>query len=168
MKVVYQIDPFYVLELLGRKDQRKTDTKKKTLNPIWNQEFQFKILSYNIDVFSLCLYDYDKYSKNDLLGKWAKNLVDIKPGLVYDENISAGGNIHINYHLAMPNQPNWESNEYLPMILNIKTIEAKEFPKNIGNANTYLELFFKDDNNKKRTLILNDTMTPQWFSILYN
>ena len=59
MKVVYQIDPFYVLELLGRKDQRKTDTKKKTLNPIWNQEFQFKILSYNIDVFSLCLYDYD-------------------------------------------------------------------------------------------------------------
>ena len=156
-------DPFCVLELLGRKDQRKTDIKKKTLNPIWNQEFQFKILSYNTDVFSLCLYDYDKYSKNDLLGKWTKNLVDIKPGLVYDENISAGGNIHINYHLAMPNQPKWESNEYLPMILNIKAIEAKEFPKNVGNANTYLELFFKDDNNKKRTLIMNDTMTPQWF-----
>ena len=156
-------DPFCVLEIFGRKDQRKTEIKKKTLNPIWNQEFQFKILSYNTDVFTLCLYDYDKYSKNDLLGKWIKNLVEIKPGLVYDENISAGGNIHINYHLAMPNQPKWESYEYLPMILNIKAIEAKEFPKNVGNADTYLELFFKDDNNKKSTLIKNDTMTPQWF-----
>ena len=156
-------DPFCVLELLNRKDQRKTEIKKQTLNPIWNQEFQFKILSYNTDVFSLSLYDYDKYSKNDLLGKWTMNLINIKPGIVYDENINAGGTIHVNYHLAMPNQAKWESCEYLPLILNVKVIEAKEFPNNEGKTDAYLELFFKDDLNKIRTRTMNDTMTPQWF-----
>ena len=90
-------DPFCVLELLNRKDQRKTEIKKQTLNPIWNQEFQFKILSYNTDVFSLSLYDYDKYSKNDLLGKWTKNINSIIPGKVYEEQIKAGGDINIKY-----------------------------------------------------------------------
>ena len=61
-------DPFCVLGLQDRKNEKKTSVKKQTLNPVWNQEFQFKILSYNTDIFYLSLYDYDKYSKNDLLG----------------------------------------------------------------------------------------------------
>ena len=156
-------DPFCVLELSGRKDQKKTEVKKQTLNPVWNQEFQFQILSYNTDIFSISLYDYDKYSKNDLLGKWTKNIISIKPGLVYEESINAGGVILIKYQLAMPNQPKWEGNEYQPMILNIRAIEAKEFPNNSGKTDAYLELFFKDDINKLRTRTLNDTLTPQWF-----
>ena len=63
----------------------------------------------------------------------------------------------------MPNQAKWESCEYLPLILNVKVIEAKEFPNNEGKTDAYLELFFKDDLNKIRTRTMNDTMTPQWF-----
>ena len=156
-------DPFCVLEILNRKDQKKTEVKKQTLTPVWNQEFQFKILSYNTDVFSLSLYDYDKYSKNDLLGTWTKNIKSIKVGLVHEEHISAGGSILIKYQLACPDQPKWESLEYLPKILNIRVIEAKEFPNNVGKTDAYLELFFKDDIKKIRTRTLSDTMTPQWF-----
>ena len=156
-------DPFCVLGLQDRKNEKKTSVKKQTLNPVWNQEFQFKILSYNTDIFYLSLYDYDKYSKNDLLGKWTKYINSIKPGIVYEENIKAGGNISIKYHLACPNQPKWENCETLPMILNIKVIEAKEFPNNTGKTDAYAELFFNDDLKKIRTRTLDNTMTPQWF-----
>ena len=156
-------DPFCILELIDRKDERKTEIKKQTLNPVWNQEFQFKVLSYNTDIFRLSLYDYDKYSKNDLLGKWTKHINELKPGVVYDETIKAGGYIQIKYQLAVPNQPKWENTEKLPMILNIKAIEAKEFPNNAGKTDGFLELFFKDDLKKIRTTTLENTMTPQWF-----
>ena len=155
-------DPFCVLELLNRKDQRKTEIKKQTLNPIWNQEFQFKILSYNTDVFSLSLYDYDKYSKNDLLGKWTMNLINIKPGIVYDENINAGGTIHVNYHLAMPNQAKWESCEYLPLILNVKVIEAKDLPITdaSGSCDGYCKIQF--GKQKAQTRTIDNSLTPKW------
>ena len=98
------------------------------MNPVWNQAFQFKILSYNTDVLELSLYDYDKFSKNDLLGKWTKNIKSITPGMVYEEQVKAGGDLNIKYHLAYPHQPKWENIKHLPMILNIKAIEAKDFP----------------------------------------
>ena len=156
-------DPFCILELKERKEQKKTEIKKQTLNPVWNQEFQFKILSYNTDIFILSLFDYDKYSKNDLLGKWTKNINELKPGLVYEEEVKSGGLIKLKYQLAYPNQPKWENKMYLPLKLNIKVIEAKEFPNNAGKTDAYLELYFKDDINKRRTKTLNNTMTPQWF-----
>ena len=156
-------DPFCILEIEKRKDQRKTEIKKQTLNPVWNQTFQFKILSYNTDVFTLSLYDYDKYSKNDLLGKWTKKINTIMPGIVYEEKVKAGGDISLKYQLACANQPKWENKQYLPMILNVRAIEAKEFPNNAGKTDPFLELYYRDDINKIRTRTLNNTMTPQWF-----
>ena len=41
------------------------------------------------------------------------------------------------------------------MILNIKVIEAKEFPNNTGKTDAYVELFFKDDLKKIRTRTLD-------------
>ena len=78
-------DPFCILELVNRNDKRKTLIRKQTLTPVWNQEFQFKILSYNNDVFCLSLFDYDKYSKNDLLGKWDIPIKNMKLGVVEDK-----------------------------------------------------------------------------------
>jgi len=77
-------DPFCVLEINGRKDPKKTDIRTQTLTPLWNQEFQFKVLSYNSDVFTLSLYDYDKMSKNDLIGKWTKEIKNIPAGIVQE------------------------------------------------------------------------------------
>ena len=77
-------DPFCILELKDRKEKKKTLIRKQTLTPEWNQSFQFKILSYNTDMFILSLYDYDKYSTNDYLGEWRKYIKDLKPGVVVE------------------------------------------------------------------------------------
>ena len=156
-------DPFCVLELKDRKEKKKTLIRKQTLTPIWNQTFQFKILSYNTDVFILSLYDYDKYSKNDFLGKWEINIKDIKPGIVIDNTINAGGLIHVIYQLAGSNQIQWENKEKPVYHLNVKVIEAKEFPNNAGKTDPFIQLFYKDDIIKKRTKTLDNTLTPQWF-----
>ena len=55
-------DPFCVLRL-GR-DKRKTIVQKKTLTPVWNETFVFDVT----DKVAVTLYDYDRTSKNDLLG----------------------------------------------------------------------------------------------------
>ena len=156
-------DPYCVLELLNRKDKKKTSIKKQTLTPVWNQEFQFKIFSLNTDVIILSLYDYDKYSKNDLLGEWRKPIKDLRPGIVVEEEVNAGGMIHIIYHLACANQVKWESKEIWPLRLHIRAIEAKDIPNNAGKTDPYLELFFIHDILKEKTTTKDNTLTPQWF-----
>ena len=121
-------DPYCTLELLNRKDKKKTSIKKQTLTPVWNQEFQFKICSFNTDVLILSLFDYDKYSKNDLLGEWRKPIKEMRTGIVTEEEVNAGGLIHVIYQLACPNQCKWENKELWPLRLNIRVIEAKDFP----------------------------------------
>ena len=156
-------DPFCVLELLNRKEKKKTYIKKQTLTPVWNQEFQFKIYSFNTDVLILSLYDYDKYSKNDLLGEWRKPVKDMRPGIVIEEEVNAGGLIHVIYQLASPNQCKWENKELWPLRLNVRAIEAKDFPDNSGKTDPFLELFFIDDVLKEKTRTIDNTLTPQWF-----
>ena len=75
-------EPYCTLELLNRKNKKQTSIKKQTLTPVWNQEFQFKICSFNTDVLILSLFDYDKYSKNDLLGEWRKPIKEMRTGIV--------------------------------------------------------------------------------------
>ena len=75
------------------------------MTPVWNQTFQYKILSYNTDLFILTVYDYDKYSKNDLLGEWEIPMKKIKPGFVEQSEVEAGGLILVKYHLAYPEEP---------------------------------------------------------------
>ena len=154
-------DPFCVLELLNRNDKKKTSIKKQTLSPIWNQEFEFKILSYNTDVFCLSLFDYDKYSKNELLGKWEIPIKDMELGIVEEREIEAGGFIHVKYQLACANQCKWENKESKPMKLNVKVIEAKDFPNNSSKTDPYLELFFTNDTIKQKTKIMDNNSTPQ-------
>ena len=119
-------DPFCILELKDRKEKKKTAIKIQTLTPVWNQTFQFKILSYNTDMFILSLYDYDKFSTNDYLGEWKKYIKSFKPGVVYEEEIKAGGLIKVKYHLAFPGEPAFINNPVKTKTLNIKVISAKE------------------------------------------
>ena len=156
-------DPFCILELKDRKEKKKTLIRKQTLTPVWNQTFQFKILSYNTDVFILTLFDYDKFSKNDFLGRWQINIRDLKPGIVKDTEINAGGKINVKYQLACSNQPQWENIEKPAYHLNVKVIEAKEFPNNAGKTDPFVQLFYKDDLYKKNTSTIDNSLTPQWF-----
>ena len=97
------------------------------------------------------------------IGQWNKKIKDMIPGVVKDEEIDAGGLIHVIYQLAYANQSKWENKEKWPLALHVKAIEAKEFPNNVGKTDPYLELSFSDDIIKRKTKVLDNTLTPQWF-----
>ncbi len=68
-------DPYVKVYLLPEaKGQKKFETKvhRKTLNPFFNQAFEFKNLPY-ADTFDKTLmfsiFDYDRFSKHDQIGE---------------------------------------------------------------------------------------------------
>ncbi|EGG20190.1 pleckstrin domain-containing protein [Cavenderia fasciculata] len=59
-------DPFAIAKIEGQ--QSKTQTIYKTLNPSWNESFVFYI-SKNQGYFYILVWDEDKYSASDFIGK---------------------------------------------------------------------------------------------------
>uniref|UniRef100_A0A2P2ID37 Synaptotagmin 1 n=1 Tax=Hirondellea gigas TaxID=1518452 RepID=A0A2P2ID37_9CRUS len=65
-------DPYVRIYLLpDKKKKNETKVHKKTLNPVFNETFTYK-LSYE-DIMSktlmMCVYDYDRLSKHDIIGQ---------------------------------------------------------------------------------------------------
>ncbi|XP_028855178.1 synaptotagmin-2 isoform X2 [Denticeps clupeoides] len=75
-------DPYVKVFILPDK-KKKYDTKvhKKTLNPVFNESFVFKIPYQELGGKTLVMsvYDYDRFSKHDIIGevKLAMNTVDL-------------------------------------------------------------------------------------------
>ncbi|XP_034543971.1 LOW QUALITY PROTEIN: synaptotagmin-2-like [Notolabrus celidotus] len=75
-------DPYVKVQLLPEK-KKKYDTKvhKKTLNPVFNETFVFKVPYEELGGKILCLsvYDYDRFSKHDVIGevKIPMNTIDL-------------------------------------------------------------------------------------------
>ncbi|KAI3378499.1 hypothetical protein SNEBB_008586 [Seison nebaliae] len=82
-------DPFVKITLINREpnddgnvvpiDVQKTSTRKKTLNPEWNEEFYFRVLP-DEQVMTLDIFDENRYSKHDFRGQCAIDLRDIDMG----------------------------------------------------------------------------------------
>nr|XP_027195435.1 uncharacterized protein LOC113790024 isoform X2 [Dermatophagoides pteronyssinus] len=69
-------DPFCVLELVN--ERLRTSTDYKTLSPVWNKLFKFKIQDIH-DVLEVTVYDEDK-DRVEFLGKIAIPLLKVKNG----------------------------------------------------------------------------------------
>eukprot|EP01130_Rhizamoeba_saxonica_P013728 TRINITY_DN5897_c0_g1_i2.p1 TRINITY_DN5897_c0_g1~~TRINITY_DN5897_c0_g1_i2.p1 ORF type:complete len:447 (+),score=99.72 TRINITY_DN5897_c0_g1_i2:248-1588(+) len=61
-------------------EPRKTSIIKKTLNPVWNEEFILNVPSSQ-SKFSIYVYDYDKVGKDDFLGYYEFSIPSVAHGV---------------------------------------------------------------------------------------
>ena len=144
-------DPFCVLEMQRRKEKKKTSIKTQALTPIWNQTFQFKILSYNTDKFILNLSSF---------GKWEKYIKEIDPGVVVKNDIYAGGYISVEYHVANENCPAFINKPFKVYQLNVNVIEARNIISGIENL--FCQMSILGDLEYSKTNVIEGNLSPTW------
>ena len=66
-------DP-YAIFLIGNESLCKSDIKKRTLNPLWNQFFRVRIKADQVDKLRIEVKDRDTFSSDDLIGCNAMDL----------------------------------------------------------------------------------------------
>jgi len=68
-------DPYFVARLCKSKKKKKSEILKKTLNPVWNQEFTLypKHMTddglYIDDSLEISVFDWDRFGTDDFIGK---------------------------------------------------------------------------------------------------
>jgi hypothetical protein len=64
-----QSDPFVELHWQsGHGTKKHSSTHEKTVNPVWNEEFEFQVENELTDILEVSVYDRNKISTNELLG----------------------------------------------------------------------------------------------------
>ncbi|KAI0726177.1 tricalbin [Fomitopsis betulina] len=86
-------DPFAVFQLNGHKVY-KSQTKKKTLNPEWDENFVVQVPSRVAADFVLEVFDWDQIGKADTLGSGKIDLADIEPFTSVERTISLSSQKH--------------------------------------------------------------------------
>ncbi|KAH0795226.1 C2 domain containing protein [Histomonas meleagridis] len=165
-------DPYCKVKLKKRKNEKKTEIKYKTLTPSWNQEFEFTIKSYSTDVFILNMYDYDKFGKDDKIGKLELPIKSLQPGIPEDKYYALRMNVrgtqtsvHLIVHLAAPNTPKFVENPFSPNVFNVCIAEAMDIPKtDVSKTDPYCVFNLSNDVTPLKTNVLDNTLTPQWFA----
>jgi hypothetical protein len=146
-------DPYVVIELPQRKENLDTDLAlydgqyrfqtrvlENTLSPTWNQCFHFNIQSIATQRVKLSLFDYDKVSKDDLIGSFEFSLLDYvlgipinssainvnainnnnaRLGMISEENVKVGkANLHFKLQICQPGQISFQEQPFsIPRLL---------------------------------------------------
>eukprot|EP01080_Neovahlkampfia_damariscottae_P007316 gene7316-11635_t len=71
-------DPFALLKV-GKKEF-KSKTIKKTLNPNWNENFEWKLDAHLDELLYVSVFDWDMLSSNDLIGRCVVTMSSLKCG----------------------------------------------------------------------------------------
>ena len=170
-------DPYIRLYLLGAKPKDKicevkTKTIKKTLNPIWNEEYHFPIKSLGTDVLHMSLKDWNGIGKDDPISTFDFYIKNLPFGIVKDDwihfnpvkGVPKGGLVHIQYHLASPGSYAFVDKPFTAKNFNIKIVEAKEVKSMDlnGLSDPYCKMSIIGDRDFKKTTIKYKTLSPYW------
>jgi serine/threonine protein kinase len=81
-------DPFVTLKLQDKSRLFRTSKLKKTLDPVWEESFDFEITDPKCDLLRFFVYDFDKYSTNDFLGECSlpcMAVINLGPDAEFDD-----------------------------------------------------------------------------------
>ncbi|KAK8842498.1 hypothetical protein M9Y10_026089 [Tritrichomonas musculus] len=109
MDVIGKVDAYLKFKLSSDLEHKqKTHVIKKNYNPVWNEEFHFKVDPSKNEVLHAELYDWDKVSANDLISTHDFEISSFQPGRVIEiwetffpaPKVHKPGRVHLVFHLA--------------------------------------------------------------------
>jgi len=142
-----------ILQIVIGHNSRKTKPVMKSLNPVWNEQFDVEIYDLNTPV-EFTVLDWDRLSRNDVVGHCKLNLTSLPPGK-NDLWLGLGQVKDKNPHVHVVV-------EILPRI-HVKLVEAKDLPSSDlfgGQSDPYVE--FAHLKNVKRSATVKKTLNPTW------
>ena len=105
-------DPYIIFKLDGV--EQKTQIQKKTLNPVWNEEFIFPDAKPT-STLKIRVYDYDRIGKDDKISKFNIAIGSLPPGRVIDRwfkfannGSTNNGQVHMIVHYCIKGYPPFE------------------------------------------------------------
>jgi Ca2+-dependent lipid-binding protein len=161
-----------VTNLTKPKIIKSTQILYKSVNPKWNYFVNIKIYDYEKDVIRISCYDYDKLSKDDLIGYKDLFVKDMGQGNLKDEWISifnsdsgSKGKLHIMYQICTVDWIPYKTILYQPLRrIHIHVMDGYEIPNTdlIGKTDPYVKLKLNDQEFAHQTLVMNNTLNPLW------
>jgi hypothetical protein len=166
-------DPYCQLEFLCSPDNiKKTRIIEKSLNPFWDEFFQFEIKSLH-DIFKISLIDYDKISKDDIISFYTIDLSQCEYGINIEKeirmkpaksNINYPGTISIVYQITKPGQQIFNSEKFNVDKLTCYIESIQSIPQK--GEEYYLEVKLADSYKPQISKVFMDNILMEPFKFL--
>ena len=163
-------DPYCILQVNNQK--KITSTIGECINPKWDEYFIFDLNSLYFDVLNIDCMDYDKLSKDDLIGNAKIEIKSLMIGRqntlnisLYDKNKNFSGTLNLLVHVTRRGEIPFEEKIWNKQVLNIRIMEG-----NIKN-NGYLYWTGKFDNEINNQFSSTQKKGNKWmeeFQMLYS
>lgn len=163
-------DPYVKVYLLPDKKKKfETKVHRKTLNPVFQETFNFKVPYNEIGgkTLVLALYDFDRFSKHDMIGQIHVPMNSIDLGQVYEDwrDLEPANDDKANEKLG----DICFSLRYVPTAgkLTVVILEAKGLKKmDVGGlSDPYVKISLMQNGKrlkKKKTTIKKNTLNPYY------
>jgi hypothetical protein len=158
-------DPFVQLRLGDQKAE--TSVIRKTLSACWEEMFRFKVMSFPDDVLQLLLYDWDRLSRNDLIGTVRVRMCDLIPGRSAEyswvlEPVELGkpsGVLSVELHLAKKGMIFFRS---APMVLDVIHVRLVSLTKFKSKDPVLIELQLANDHSWQNSIAKTESEEKRW------
>ena len=160
------------LKLRAAKSSHQTSVQKQTLDPVWDEEFEFERVDRNSESYVLFrLYDRDLVGEDDELGQYAVHVRDLKAARSTDP----GAQIKtVQWRNASHNKLEcvgklnivayWEDAGRTDLRVNMKRAVGLPSCDPFGSSNSYItvEMTGNYEPERHRTSICRGTTSPEW------
>ena len=139
----------------------KTRTIENSLNPKFRQDFHFKVEHFATDKFKLEVYDYDRGSKDDLVGDIEVFIKDLAPGAVIEQTYglrkSISSQVRLWLHLAQEEDTPFVQKPFDILLAHVRVMEGRDLKR--GDYQCSVSL---GTTRPMKTRVQKNTERPDW------